>query len=155
MTFNAKRSFKMTTFRDLTQEPPRSPRSRLGDYALAARMADKGRATLRGVAGEYHFACPLDQMLFGFKGVQADDVRSLLASGATDEQLVNWLNGHGTQKTVDEIKAWGAGVEAYRPYEDPERKEWFAEECAKLGLKPESATLFDYLEADDAVTFKK
>ena len=155
MTFNAKRSFKMTTLRDLTQEPPRSPRTRLGDYALAARMADKGRATLHGVAGEYHFACPLDQMLFGFKGVQADDVRSLLASGATDEQLINWLNGHGTQKTVDEIKAGGAGVEAYRPYEDPERKEWFAEECAKLGLKPESATLFDYLEADDAVTFKK
>jgi hypothetical protein len=145
----------MSTFRDLNQEPPRSPRIRLGEYALAARMADKGRATLHGVAGEYHFACPLDQMLFGFKGVQADDVKSLLASGATDEQLVDWLNGHGTQKTVDEIKTWGAGVEAYRPYEDPERKEWFGEECARLGLKPESATLFDYLEADDVVTFKK
>jgi hypothetical protein len=94
-------------------------------------------------------------MLFGFKGVLADDVRSLLASGATDEQLVDWLNSHGTPKTVDEIKEWGTGVEAYCPYEDPERKEWFAGECAKLGLKPESATLFDYLEADDVVTFKK
>ena len=118
-------------------------------------MADKGRATLVGVAGEYHFACPLDQMLFGFKGVEADTVKSLLASGATDEQLVDWLNTQGAQRSFDEIKAWGAGVEAYSPYEDPERKEWFAEECAKLGLKPESATLFDYLEADDMVTFKK
>ena len=145
----------MSTFKNLTEEPPRSPRTRLGDYALAARMADKGRATLRGAAGEYHFACPLDQMLFGFKGVQSEDVKSLLASGATDEQLVDWLNSHGTPKTVNEIREWGAGVEAYRPYEDPERKEWFAEECAKLGLKPESATLFDYLETDDLVTFKK
>jgi hypothetical protein len=145
----------MSAFKNLTQEPPRSPRTRLGDYALAARMADKCRATLHGVAGEYHFACPLDQMLFGFKGVQPDDVKSLLASGATDEQLVDWLNSHGMQKTVDEIKAWGAGVEAYHPNEDPERKEWFAEACAKLGLIPESATLFDYLETDDAVTFKK
>lgn len=140
----------MSTFKNLTQEPPRSPRTRLGHYALAARMADKCRATLHGVAGEYHFACPLDQMLFGFKGVQAEDVKSLLASGATDEQLVDWLNSHGLQKTVDEIKVWGAGVEAYHPNE-----EWFAEECAKLGLKPESATLFEYLETDDSVTFKK
>jgi len=155
MTINANDSSNMSTLKNLTQEPPRSPRTRLGDYALAARMADKGRATLHGVVGEYHFACPLDEMLFNFKGVKADDVKSLLASGATDQQLVDWLNGHGEQRTVDEIKAWGAGVEAYRPYEDPERKEWFAGECAKLGLKPESATLFDYLEADDVVTFKK
>ena len=155
MTNNANDSSNMSTFKNLTQEPPRSPRTRLGDYALAARMADKGRATHHGVVGEYHFACPLDQMLFSFKGVQADDVKSLLASGATDQQLIDWLNGHGAQKTVDEIKAWGAGVEAYRPYEDPERKEWFAGECVKLGLKPESTTLFDFLEADDVVTFKK
>src|SRR5215469_6980515 len=155
MTINANDSSNMSTFKNLTQEPPRSPRTRLGDYALAARMADKGRATLHGVVGEYHFACPLDQMLFSFKGVQADDVKSLLASGATDEQLIDWFNGHGAQKTVDEIKAWGAGVEAYRPYEDPERKEWFAGECIKLGLKPESTTLFDFLEADDVVSFKK
>ena len=155
MAIHGKDPSKMSTFRNLTQEPPRSPRTRLGGYALAARMADKGRATLHGVAGEYHFACPLDQMLFDFKDVQADDVKTLLASGASDEQLVDWLNGHGTQKSIDEIKAWGAGVEAYHPYEDPERKAWFAEECAKLGLKPESTTLCDYLEADDAVTFKK
>ena len=145
----------MNIAKNLTQEPPRSPRTRLGGYALAARMADKGRAILQGVAGEYHFACPLDQMLFEFKGVQADDVKALLASGATDEQLVDWLNSHGAQRTADEIKTWGAGVEAYHPYADPERKEWFTEECAKLGLKPETASLFDYLEADDAVSFKK
>jgi hypothetical protein len=155
MTIKAMHPLQMSTSKNLTQEPPRSPRTRLGGYALAARMADKGRATLHGVAGEYHFACPLDQMLFSFKGVQADDVKSLLAAGATDEQLVDWLNSHGTQKTAEEIKEWGAGVEAFRPYEDPERKEWFAGECVKLGLRPESATLFDYLEADDTVTFKK
>jgi hypothetical protein len=145
----------MNISKNLTQEPPRSPRTRLGDYILAARMADKGRATLQGVAGEYHFACPLDQMLFEFKGVKADDVKELLSSGATDEQLVDWLNGCGTPRTADEIKTWGTGVEAYHPYEDPEKKEWFGEECAKLGLKPESTSLFDFLEVDDAVSFKK
>ena len=57
-------------------------------------MADKGRATPSGTAGEYHFNCPLDNMLFSFKGVQAEDV-NLLASGATDEEIAAWFNEYG------------------------------------------------------------
>ena len=45
---------------DLTQRAPRSPRSRLGGYALLPRMLDKGRATIVNKNGEYHFDCPLD-----------------------------------------------------------------------------------------------
>jgi hypothetical protein len=145
----------MNTAKSLTKEPPRSPRSRLGGYALMARMIDKGRADLEGTVGEYHYACPLDQMLFEFKGVNADQVRKVLASGATDEQIVAWFDSHGTSKAAEEITTWSNGVEGYRPYDDPEKKEWFSEECAKLGLKPESSTLVDYLEADDAASFKK
>jgi Domain of unknown function (DUF5069) len=145
----------MNTAKNLTQEPPRSPRYRLGDYALMARMIDKGRADLQGTVGEYHFACPLDQMLFEFKGVKDDEVKKLLASGAPDEQVLGWFDNHGTRRTAEEIKAWSNGVEGHRPYDDPERKEWFSDECVKLGLKPESSTLVDYLEADDAVSFKK
>jgi Domain of unknown function (DUF5069) len=59
----------MTTAKDLTKEAPRSPRIRIGEYALMARMIDKGRASLNGTAGEYHFACPLDQRLFSYKGL--------------------------------------------------------------------------------------
>jgi hypothetical protein len=144
-----------TTTKNLTQEPPRSPRQRLGDYALLARMVDKGRADLAGQVGEYHFACPLDQMLCGFKGVDAQEVRKLLASGATDEQVLAWFNTHGTPKTAEEIKGWSAGVEAYSLYENPEKRDWFVGECAKLGIKPETSTLAEYLEADDAASFKK
>ena len=81
----------MTTAKDLTKEAPRSPRNRIGDYALMARMIDKGRATLNGTVGEYHYACPLDQMLFTYKGVQADDVKALLASGASDAEILSWF----------------------------------------------------------------
>ena len=139
---------------DLTRQPPRSPRKRLSDYALMARMIDKGRADLQGKVGEYHFACPLDQMLFDFKGVNADEVKKLLGSSATDEQVVTWFSSHGTTKTPEEIKIWSEGVEGYRPYDDPEKKDWFADECAKLGLKAESSTLAEYLEADDVASFK-
>ena len=143
----------MNTAKALTEGPPRSPRDRLGGYALMARMIDKGRADIQGTVGEYHYACPLDQMLFEFKGVQPDEVKKLLASGAADEQVVTWFDSHGTARTAEEIKTWSNGVEGYRPYDDPEKRDWFSEECTKLGLKPESSTLVDYLEADDAASF--
>ena len=44
----------MNTAKALTEEPPRSPRDRLGGYALMARMIDKGRADIQGTVGEYH-----------------------------------------------------------------------------------------------------
>jgi Domain of unknown function (DUF5069) len=144
----------MTTSKNLIKESPRSPRDRLAGYALMARMIDKGRASIEGNAGEYHYACPLDQMLFGFKGVQADEVKKFLGAGATDDEVVTWFNSHGTAKTPEEIQAWSSGVEGYRPYDDPEKKEWFAGECAKLNLRPENSTLVDFLEADDVASFK-
>ena len=144
----------MTTSKNLTKESPRSPRNHLAGYALMARMIDKGRASIEGNVGEYHYACPLDQMLFEFKDVKADEVKKLLSLGATDDEVVTWFNTHGTPKTAEEIQAWSTGVEGYRPYDDPEKKDWFAGECAKLDLKPESSTLVDFLEADDVASFK-
>ena len=80
-------------------------------------------------------------------------IKKLLALGAADEQVVTWFDSHGTARTAEEIKTWSNGVEGYRPYDDPEKRDWFSEECTKLGLKPESSTLVDYLEADDAASF--
>jgi uncharacterized protein DUF5069 len=145
----------MNTAKDLSKEPPRSPRVRLGGYALMARMSDKGRADINGTVGEYHFACPLDSRLFEFKGVNADEVRKVLASGASDEELLSWFNTHGTPKNATEIKAWSDGVEALNPYEDPDGKEWFAEACDHLGLDPAKTTLMEFLETDDRVSFEK
>ena len=119
----------MITAKDLTKEAPRSLCQRVKGYAVLARMVDKGRATINGTMGEYHFNCPLDNMLFSFKGVQAEDVKSLLASGATDEQVAAWLDQNGIPKTADEIKAWSDSVEAIQPYQDPEQRDWFASEC--------------------------
>src|SRR6185295_18004853 len=96
----------MNTSKDLSKEPPRSPRVRIANYALLARMADKGRATLAGTNGEYHFDCPLDNMLFGFKGVTGHEVLPLLQSGEDDEAIAKWLNMHGTPKTMSEVTQW-------------------------------------------------
>src|SRR5215469_570753 len=66
---------------DLTQHPPRSPRVRLGGYALLPRCLDKGRATISGKNGEYHYNCPLDQRFFAFVGVDADALKTQLQAG--------------------------------------------------------------------------
>lgn len=145
----------MISAKDLTKEPPRSLCHRVGGYAVLARMADKGRATINGTPGEYHFDCPLDNMLFSFKDVKAEDVKNLLASGATDEQIAGWLNKNGSPKTADEIKTWSDSVEAIKPYENPEQREWFSSECARLGLDPVKSRLCDYLDTDDKVSFPK
>ena len=141
-------------FKDLTQGPPSSPRVRVGGYALLSRMADKGRAMLNGVNGEYHFDCPLDNYLFGFKEVKGEDVKPLLAAGASDEEIAVWLDAHGVPKTAEEIKAWSDSIEAASPFNNPEKKEWFVGECSKVGLDPATSTLFNYLEKDDSLSFK-
>ena len=145
----------MITAKNLAHEPARSPRIRVGGYAVLARMVDKGRAELNGTAGEYHFDCPVDNLIFGFKGVKGAEVKPLLVAGASDEQVATWLDTHGTAKTAAEVKTWSDSVEASRPYDEVEQRDWFSGECVRLGLKPESTTLFDYLEADDRASFKR
>jgi hypothetical protein len=140
--------------KDLTKEPPRSPAFRLGNYSFMARMIDKCRATIEGVAGEYHFACPADQGLLQFKNVEADSVKEKLATGATDEEFLAWFERQGKLKTQDEILAWSKGAEDVLMYNTPKR-EYFVAACEKIGLKPETATAVDWLEADDAATFPK
>jgi hypothetical protein len=141
--------------KDLAKEPPRSPRQRLGGYVILARTTDKCRALLAGSIGEFHFDCPLDNQLFGFKNVSGDAFKAVVEGGATDEEIVQWLDAHGAQKSAAEVTAWGDAVEAYSLVNDPEKRDFFVGECAKLGLVPEETTLFDWLEADDRASFAK
>src|ERR1041385_8133798 len=65
---------------------PRSPRETLAGYVLAARALDKCRAVLAGWQGEYHSNCPVDQMWLKFTGIDYDDFKAFVATGATDEE---------------------------------------------------------------------
>src|SRR5216110_1335101 len=88
-------TFLMNTMvkgKDLTKEAPRSPRVRVGGYAILGRTLDKCRALVAGNIGEYHFNCPLDNMLFGFKGVKGEDFKAQIEQGAGDQEMIDWLN---------------------------------------------------------------
>jgi len=139
--------------KDLSKEAPRSPRIRIGGYVILGRTTDKCRADLAGKIGDYHYDCPLDNILFGFKGVKGADFKKEVEKGAADEALAKWLDTHGTPKTPEEIKTWGDGAEAYSMVNDPGKKDFFIAECKKLGLDPYKTTLFQWLEADDKASF--
>src|SRR3979411_1502041 len=97
--------------KDLTRESPRSPRVRVGGYAILGRTIDKCRALAAGDIGEYHFDCPLDKPVFGFKRIKGDDFKAQIENGASDQQMAEWLDQNGEKKTVDEIKHWSNEVE--------------------------------------------
>lgn len=144
---------KNATGKDLTKEAPRSPRLRIGGYAILGRTLDKCRALLWANIGEYHFDCPLDNMLFGFKGVKGDDFKAAVAQGTGDAEMAQWLDAHGEKKTPDEVKRWADEAEKSTMMDDPEKRDFFIEECKKLGLDPHKTSLFDWLEADDKASY--
>jgi hypothetical protein len=143
---------KNVTGKDLMKESPRSPRIRVGGYAILGRTIDKCRALVAGNIGEYHFDCPLDNTLFGFKGVKGDDFKAQIEQGASEQEMVEWLNQSGEKKTPDEIRRWAEEVEAGSLYNDPEKRDFFSEETKKLGLNPAKTTTFEWLELDDKVS---
>ena len=139
---------------DLTQRQPRSPRVRLGGYVILPRMLDKGRATVAGKHGEYHYNCPMDQRFLDFVGVKADAVKQQLAAGKGDTEILQWIQKNGKNKrTEPEIVAWSAYQEQRAP-SDTDSREFFHGIHAKIAPKREDiASWFDLLDLDDYVTF--
>ena len=140
--------------RDLTKQAPHSPRERIGGFAIASRTVDKCRASLAGTLGEYHYDCPLDNVLFSFKGINGGQFKAAVRAARTYEEVGNWLQDNGTKKTPAEIKAWSDGVEAESMMNEPAKRAYFIENCSKLALNPETSTTFDWLEADDRASFQ-
>jgi hypothetical protein len=116
-------------FVDLTQRPPRSFRVRLGNYVVSARMLDKGRATLAGKNGEYHYNCSTDQRLVQFLGFDPDALLKELATGQGDGEMLE-------------------------PDSDAETLASFAEHLGRLSKTREDVkTWFEFGELDDYVSF--
>lgn len=139
---------------DLTKHAPRSGRVRLGGYALLPRMLDKGRASIAGTNGDYHYDCPLDQQFISFVGIDATKLREQLALGLGDGEILEWIKANAThQRHPYEIAQWSAYMESRVPG-DVETKEFFTKEVAKLTkTRDDILTWMDWLDLDDYVTY--
>ena len=143
------------TGKDRTKEAPRSPHEKRGGYVILGRTLDKCRALLWGNIGDYHFDCPLDNMLFGWKGVKGDDFKAAVEKGASDEEMVEWMNANGERKSPEEVRAWSEQMIAANPYHIPEKRDWFVEQVKPYGLDPANTTLFKWLDVDDRESYKQ
>ena len=140
---------------DLTQRPPRSPRVRLGGYALLPRLLDKGRATLAGKNGEYHYNCPLDQRILGFLGLDAEALSAELAKGGGDGEILAWIAANGKHpREAWEIQQWSDFQDRRGPDSDAETLGFFMKMVGDLtATREDIATWADLLDLDDHVTF--
>jgi hypothetical protein len=139
---------------DLTQRPPRSPRIRLGGFAILPRMLDKGRALIAGKVGEYHYACPTDQHFLEFAGINPEALKKQLGAGKGDGEILAWIQKNSKNKrSAAEIHFWSAYMEQ-RPPCDTEGREYFQNIHGKIAPKREDiSTWFDLLDLDDFISF--
>jgi len=137
---------------DLTKFQPRSPRVRLGGYVILPRMLDKGRATVAGNNGEYHYACPLDQRFLEFVGIDPEALKKQLGKG--DGEILEWIEKNAKYKRSPvEIAAWSMVAEQRVPM-DPESRDFFNGLHKQAAPQREDiATWFDLLDLDDYVSF--
>ena len=141
--------------RDLTKQAPHSPRERIAGFAIASRAVDKCRASLAGTLGEYRYDCPLDNMLFNFKGITGEQFKTAVQASTNYEEVGAWLLASGTTKTATEIKTWSDEMEAGSLMKNPEKRSAFIENCSRLWLNPQTNSTFDWLEADDRASFSR
>jgi hypothetical protein len=139
---------------DLTERPPRSPRVRLGGYVILPRLLDKGRATLAGTAGEYNYACPLDSEFLEFAGVDPEALKTELAQGKGDGEILAWITAHARHaRTEAEIAAWSAFQEQRAP-SDWDMRDFFNDEHKRIApARTDVSTWFDLLDLDDYACF--
>lgn len=139
---------------DLTKQPPRSPRVKLGGYVILPRMLDKGRATVAGKNGEYHYNCPHDQYFLEFVGIDPEALKMELTDGKGDQEILEWIQANAKHKRTDvEIANWSSLSEQRVP-SDTESRAHFNQLHSKAAPKREDiVTWFDLLDVDDYVSF--
>ena len=76
-------------------------------------------------------------------------------AGASDEDIAKWLDHNGIPKGEKEKQAWSEQVIKENPYHNPEKRDWYIEQLKPLGLDPKTTPMFDWLETDDRVSYKK
>ena len=139
---------------DLTKRAPRSPRVRLGGYVILPRMLDKGRATVAGSNGEYHYDCPLDQRFLSFVGIDAGALKEQLAAGLGDGAILEWINQNAKHpRGESEIRSWSETATDRVPADTESRAYFNGLQTTTAPKREDIATWFDLLDVDDFVSY--
>ena len=138
---------------DLTRDYPRSPRALFGGYVILGRILDKCRAFLNGTAGEYEYNYGMDRVFFEFAGIDADKFKSFVATGATDEEVAEWIKAKAKVHSPGEIASWNFTLKCRRISELPPERQAWVQEYLLAHVKPEVQERvifnFDLLDAEE------
>ena len=137
--------------KDLSKTAPRGARATLAGYVIAARTLDKCRAVLAGTEDEYHFDCPLDQFFFGFAEIEGDDFKAFVATGATDDEVAEWIKKNARQREREAIVLWNNDLRYKRISELPTELQVFMEDYIPENLPKHRPVyyLFDVYDLEE------
>jgi hypothetical protein len=138
--------------KDLRKQPPRSPHEKLGGFVIAARSLDKCRAFLAGINGEYNFhPCGLAGFLWDFTGITPDQFKDFVATGASDDEVGNWLRSNSKVKEAIQIIRWNNSLKDKRISELPDGyQEYYEEYVPKFCPNPNKVRFFfDVYDAEE------
>ena len=113
--------------KDLSTDFPRSPRETVGGYVVAGRTLDKCRAQINNSIGDYHFDCPLDNVFFDFAEITAEDVKNYVATGASDDEVGQWIQDNAKKRDKIDIIKWNNKMRGMRISEMPDPLQEFLE----------------------------
>ena len=140
--------------RDLRKTPPRSPRETLGGFVIAARMLDKARPDLLGIHGEYNFyPCGLGAYFWKFTGLDAQQFKDFVATGASDGEVDKWIREHTTVKDKLAAIRWNNEMAGLRLCDLPEQVQEYFDTYIPQFCKPLSKVkfFFDVYDVEEGV----
>ena len=115
-----------------------------------------GRARQVGATttlGELAADCRLDRVFLEFTGLDADDFRAFIATGATDEEVAEWIKTHAKPHSPAEIASWNFTLKCRRICELPPDRQAWVQEYLLRHVKPELQERvifnFDLLDAEE------
>ncbi len=134
---------------DLTKSYPRSPRETLGGYVVAARTLDKCRAAVAGTLGDYHYDCPLDHLFFDFTGIDSDDFKDFVATGADDPSVAAWIQENAKPHPREEVIRWNNDLRYKRISEMPIELQVFLEDYIPEFVAPQGKSITYWFDVYD------
>jgi len=136
--------------KDLRMEYPSSPHTMLGGYVILPRCLDKCRAFLMGTNGDYNFwPCSLCAELEAFTGIDHEIFKDFVATGAMDEEVVEWVNAQSKVKDKMELIRWNNKMRDMRISEMPDQAQEFLEGYIQENLPKNHRPVYIWFDVFD------
>jgi gluconokinase len=131
---------------------PCSPKLETDGLIYFPRLCDKIRLKESGeLPQDYHanLGIGMDLWTCQFLGVEYDELSRQIATGASDEEALEWAREHGIQRT-DAESAWWRSYMLNRGFRD-DLAERLAQRKVESGLseRDDIQSFMDYIDADE------